>query len=81
MARTESINQLTEVYSLISPNADTSNLTEKSNLRTDLGLASIGMLYLIIAVEQKFNVKFEDVSMGEFETIKDVIDYIEKKVN
>lgn len=81
MSRTEIINQLTEVYSLISPNADTSNLTEKSNLRTDLGLASIGMLYLIIAVEQKFNVKFEDVSMGEFETIKDVIDYIEKKVN
>lgn len=81
MSRTEIINLLTEVYSLISPNADTSNLTEKSNLRTDLGLASIGMLYLIIAVEQKFNVKFEDVSMGEFETIKDVIDYIEKKVN
>ena len=81
MSRTEIINQLTEVYTLISPNSDTTNLNENSNLRTDLGLASIGMLYLIIAVEQKFNVKFEDVSMTDFETIKDVIDYIEKKVN
>ena len=80
MLREDIVNQLTEVYTLITSN-DASKLTEQSNLRTDLGLSSIGMLYLIIAIEQKFNVTFENVSMGDFEVVKDVIDFIEKKVN
>ena len=78
MLRDEIIQQLGEVYSLITTN-DASTIQETSNLRTDLGLASIGMLYLIIAIEQKFNITFENVSMGDFETVKDVIDFIEKK--
>lgn len=78
MIRDEIIKQLAEVYSLITTN-DPSTIKETSNLRTDLALSSIGMLYLIIAVEQKFNVTFENVSMGDFETVKDVIDFIEKK--
>lgn len=80
MRREEIIKNLTEVYTLITSNGAES-LTEKSNLRTDLGLSSIGMLYLIIAIEQKFNITFENVSMSDFETLKDVIDFIEQKVN
>jgi len=80
MTREEIIKQLAEIYNLItSNNSDTIN--ENSNLRTDLGLASIGMLYLIIAIEQKFNITFENVSMGDFEIVKDVIDFIYSKVN
>ncbi len=80
MLREEIIKQLTELYTLITSN-DASSLTENSNLRTDLGLSSIGMLYLIIAIEQKFNITFENVSMRDFEILKDVIDFIETKVN
>lgn len=80
MIREEIAKQLSEIYSLITSN-NASKLNEKSNLRTDLGLASIGMLYLIIAIEQKFNIRFENVSMGDFETVGDVIDFIEQKVN
>ena len=80
MRRDEIIKNLTEVYTLITSN-DAGSLTENSNLRTDLGLSSIGMLYLIIAIEQKFNITFENVSMSDFETLNDVIDFIEKKVN
>lgn len=80
MLRQEIKNQLAEIYSLITSN-DPDNLDENSDLRTDLGLSSIGMLYLIIAIEQKFNITFENLSMGDFETLKDVIDFIEKKVN
>ena len=78
MLRNEIIAQLTEIYTLITSN-DASKIKENSDLRTDLGLASIGMLYLIIAIEQKFNVKFENVSMNDFTTVKDVIDFIEQK--
>jgi acyl carrier protein len=80
MLRADIEKQMMEIYSLITSN-DVENIKETSNLHTDLGLSSIGMLYLIIAIEQKFNIVFENVSMGDFEIVKDVIDYIEKKVN
>ena len=80
MLRDEIKNQLAEVYTLITSNEAT-KIDENANLRTDLGLSSIGMLYLIIAIEQKFGITFENVSMGDFEIVKDVIDFIEKKAN
>ena len=52
---------------------------EASDLRTDLGLNSIGMLYLVISIEETMNVSFDDISFNDFETVKDVIDYIENK--
>lgn len=80
MLREEIKEQLSEIYSLITSN-DVKDIEENANLRTDLALSSIGMLYLIIAIEQKFNVTFENVSMGDFEIVKDVVDFLEKKVN
>ena len=56
------------------------NCTEDSNLITDLGLNSVGMLYVVIAIEEFFSIQFDDVGFGDFKTVKDVIDYIEKKV-
>lgn len=54
---------------------------ENSNLITDLGLNSVAMLYMIISIEEVFDMRFDDVSFGDFKTVKDVVDYIEKKVN
>ena len=52
---------------------------EDANLSTDLGLSSVGMLYLVIAIEESFGILFENVSMGDFVTLRDVVDYLEKK--
>lgn len=52
---------------------------ESSNLTTDLGLNSVGLLYVVIAVEEFFGIRFDDVSFGDFQTVGDVVDYIEKK--
>ena len=57
------------------------NCTESSNLTTDLGLNSVGILYVVIAIEEFFNVQFDDVGFGDFKTVGDVINYIERKVN
>ena len=59
---------------------DLSNCTEQSNLTTDLGLNSVGILYVVIAIEEFFNIRFEDVSFGDFCTVGDVLDYIEAHV-
>ena len=54
---------------------------EDANLTTDLGITSVGMLYMVIAIEEYFNMRFEDVAFGDFVTVKDVIDYIENKID
>lgn len=54
--------------------------TEDSRLTTDLGLSSVGMLYLVIAIEESFDIQFDDVGMNDFNTLRDVIDYVQKKL-
>ena len=77
MTRDLIIEKLKNIYSLVSGNNDTSAFTEESDLRTGLGLNSIGMLYMIIAIEEEFSIRFENVAMGDFQTVADVIKYIE----
>lgn len=51
---------------------------ENMGLYSDLGLNSIGLLYMVISVEESFNIRFDNVKMSDFETLGDVVDYIEK---
>ena len=37
------------------------------------------MLYIVIAIEEFFGVEFENVGFGDFNTIGEVVDYIEQK--
>ena len=39
-------------------------------------LTSVGMLYLIIVIENEFDFEFTDVGMKDFETLGQVVDYI-----
>ena len=54
--------------------------TESSRLIEDVGLNSVGMLYLVIVLEESFQIKFEDVGTATFATIGEVIDYIEARM-
>ena len=56
------------------------NVTEETNLFTDLGLTSVSMLYMVIAIEEDFNIRFENVGAADFRTLGDVVDYIEARV-
>ena len=53
---------------------------EDTNLFTDLGLTSVSMLYMVIAIEEDFNIRFENVGASDFTTLGDVVDYIEARV-
>ena len=74
--------KLFEVMKMAAPNApiDEASITESSNLMTDVGLSSVGVLYVVIAIEEFFNIRFDNVGFGDFKTVGDVIDYIEKKL-
>ncbi len=82
MTRQEIINELKEL--LISADERkrelVENCTEDSSLANDLGLTSIGILYIVIAVEETFKIRFEGVGASDFATLRDVVDYIEAKL-
>ena len=54
------------------------NCAEDSNLNTDLGLNSVGLLYIIIAIEEFFSIEFGNLNFNDFKTVSDVLDYIEQ---
>ena len=56
-------------------------VSEQSRLTEDLGLSSVNMLYMIIATEEVFGIRFDDVGVGEFPTVGDVVTYIEGKLS
>ena len=55
-------------------------VSEQSRLTEELGLSSVNMLYMIIATEEVFDIRFDDVGVNEFQTVGDVMDYIEGKL-
>ena len=55
-------------------------VNENTNLHTDLGLSSVNMLYIIIATEEVFGILFDDIGINEIQTVGDVMNYIEGKL-
>ncbi|MBE6625255.1 MAG: hypothetical protein E7622_06385 [Ruminococcaceae bacterium] len=79
MTREIIMEKLKNIFALVNGGADVAEFSEKTDLRTGLGLNSIGMLYMIIAIEESFSIRFENVAMGDFNTVGDVVDFIEGK--
>ena len=83
MSRNDIIEKLIDVMRIAMPNSDfdVSSLNEDTHLINDLGLSSVGVLYTVIAIEEFFSIRFDDVGFADFKTVGDVINYIEKKLN
>ncbi len=82
-SRNEIIQKLVEVMAMTMPdtNLDLANLREDMTLVGDLGLSSVGVLYNVIAIEEFFNIRFDDIGFADLKTVGEVVDYIEKKIN
>lgn len=80
MERNEIVEKLKDIFQMaMGNNVNLEKFDESANLVTDLGLNSVGILYLVIGVEEIFSITFDNVSFSDFETVSDVIDYIVKK--
>ena len=82
MERSDIIEKLKEIFQMalgVNANEILEKCTEESNLVTDLGLNSVGILYVVIGMEEIFSITFENVSFGDFQTVGDVIDYIQER--
>ena len=58
---------------------DMSTVNESADLREDIGINSIGMLYMAMAIEEEFGVKFTNDDFPSMKTVADVIACIESK--
>lgn len=58
---------------------DVSGVSPELSLREDLGINSIGLLYMAMAVEEEFEIKFKNEDFAAIRTVADVIACIESK--
>lgn len=81
LTRKEILEKLKSILVDMNPNdaSKTENIGEDDKLLTGLGIDSVSMLYMVIAVEETFGIEFD--TDKPFVTVGEVIDYIERKVN
>lgn len=82
LSREEIIDKLKEI--LVSATDDDGaaldEVTEESKLSSDIGLTSVAILYMVIAIEETFDIRFDGAGVNDFETLGQVVDYIEGKL-
>ena len=77
MSEKEIFDRLINVFSIVvNRNVDASKINPDSKIIEDLGVNSIGLVYLAVAVEEEFDVDMSNASLESFKTIQDVINYI-----
>jgi acyl carrier protein len=59
---------------------DLDMVTVDSNFVKDLGADSIDVLTIVIFVEDEFNIEIPDQDAERMKTVRDVIEYLKKKV-
>lgn len=73
--------RLVKVFSTVFEDQfDASAFTESSTLMEDLGMTSISLLYMAMATEEEFDIKFCNEDFATLITVGDVISCIEQKL-
>lgn len=55
------------------------DITEETNIRTDLALDSLSLLNLAVAIESEFGLEVSDEDAMKLETVANVMELIESK--
>lgn len=79
MSNEEILAGLKEVFATVKPKLDTSKIGMDASLVLDLGVDSLSMLLMSLAIEQKFGFQFK--TTVPFQTVGEVVEYISNEVN
>ncbi len=80
MTREEIFTKLKEIFNLVVCNGiDTEKVTTDCDIMLDLGVNSIGLIYMVVAIEKTFDIDMSEVTFTTFKTIDDVITYIQER--
>lgn len=66
-----------EIIKIIEETLGVKGVTENTNLINDLEVESLDLVDLISAFEEKYNIEIPDSDIKTFQTVKDIINYIE----
>ena len=58
---------------------DTSNITKETRLIEDIGMKSIAMLYMAMAIEEEFGVSLTNEDLPKMQSVGEIIDIIEAR--
>ena len=73
------LSKLIELFESVFENEiDVKDISEESRLIEDLGMNSIGLLYMAMAVEEEFSLSFKNEDFANLRTVGDVIRKIEE---
>ena len=74
MTREDILSKLVDVLHVLKPKLDLSAVGEESRLVLDLGIDSLSMMLMALAIEDAFKISFD--ATVSFTTVGDVVDYI-----
>lgn len=76
MERTDIYRKLKEILAKIKPSANLDCVHDDTQLIRDLGLDSLTVLLMALAIEKDFDIRF--AGNPQFYTVGQVVDYVEK---
>lgn len=80
MTELEILEELKKIFVLVvNRGADVDKLTLDAKIVSDLGVSSVGLIYLMVAIEEQFDIDMSDATFDSFETVSDVVNYIKSK--
>ena len=71
------LEKLKELMKNVDPDMNLDNVTLDTKLIDDLHFDSLGIMMFAMAIEDEFGVSFDEPM--NFQTVKDVVDYLEKQ--
>ena len=77
MARAEIVSGLAEILEEVA-GVNPDDVTEEKSFTDDLDVDSLSMVEVVVAAEEKFNVKIPDDEVQNLRTVGDAVSYIEK---
>lgn len=72
----EQVKQILQDYACV----DAELIRPGSNLQTDLYLNSLDVVNVIVEFEEVFGIEVEEGDLHSFETVNDVVNYIERRL-
>jgi len=72
--------KLKEMLLEIDEEADVEGMSRDSLLKEEIGLSSVALLYMAVALEEEFGIDFTKIDMEQVKTVGDVIDVIESEM-
>lgn len=82
MDKAKILEKLKEIFKLVTNSEiDINTIKDGDDIFDDLGVNSVGLIYMAVTIENTFEIDLTDVENDSFRTVKDVVDIINERIN